>query len=101
MKKIKPIVLKDAKKLTSDEMKNIRGGIAIFNSSSVYCTAQCATGAMKEYVEKYCDKIQGGAVCGIVSDEHETYATCLSLNTGGPLPVDEDHCFNPLPPSGV
>ena len=41
MKKIKPVVLKDATKLTNSEMKKIRGGYDPGNDHSAACTVQC------------------------------------------------------------
>ncbi len=105
MKKIKPIVLKDATKLTNSQMKEIRGGDKIDNiiTSSVTCSAQCATGALKEYVYMDCSTYPYSSTCAILHNEHETMAVCIRLEDGYDtgLPKYEDRCGNPLPPLGV
>ena len=94
MKKIKPIVLKDAKKLTSDEMKNIRGGVYV-NSSSTTCSATCAPGAPQPFLTMDCSRIPE-ATCGIEYNGHETIIACFNMD-GHKLSI-EKNCNNPLPP---
>ena len=59
MKKIKPIVLKDAKKLTTDEMKSIRGGYEPERSStcSMICPVEYGGSSITVSCNKpdYCD----------------------------------------------
>lgn len=49
MKKIKAVVLKDSTKLTSSQMKQIRGGDDPETLHSSICTTVCHTGAIVEY----------------------------------------------------
>ena len=97
MKKIKPVVLKDATRLTNTQMKEIRGGW-YENSSSAICTAACESGALQEFVKKDCSTIYG-ATCAISYEGYETIATCLFEN-GEKAPVVDEYCGNPpLPPT--
>ncbi len=102
MKKIKPIVLKDATKLTTAEMKNICGGW-YENSSSSLCSATCATGALKEFVSMDCSKYPYPSTCVISHEGYETIAVCVRDNDGCETGFAEfeDRCGNPLPPLGV
>lgn len=94
MKKIKPIVLKDAKKLTTDEMKSIRGGW-YENSSSSLCSATCAPGAPQPFVTMDCVNIPE-TTCAISYEGHETIAFCLNKD-GHMLNFPEiiAYCNNP------
>ena len=76
MKKIKPVVLKDATKLTSSEMKKIRGGIEPEYSQT--CSAVCytSTGAMLGSFEHECKE----GYCDIVSGAVPTTLACFRFN---------------------
>jgi len=76
MKQIKKIVLKDATKLTSSEMKKIRGGIDPEYSQT--CSAVCytSTGAMLGSFEHECYRY-GNAYCDIVSGAAEITLGCF------------------------
>ena len=97
MKKIKPIVLKDATKLTTNEMKNIRGGW-YDNSSSPLCSATCAPGAPQPFVTMDCSKYPYPSTCAISYDGYETRVVCIRDNgqeTG--FKEFEVYCNNPQP----
>lgn len=103
MKKIKAVVLKDATKLSNNEMKNIRGGDKIVDniiSSSVTCSAQCESGALKPYIELDCSHPSYKLTCVISRDEYDTTAICINEDGsqvgGGSAYIDS--CGNPSPP---
>ncbi len=100
MKRIKPVVLKDATKLTNSEMKEIRGGW-YENSSSAICSAACESGASKPYVAMDCSHPFYKLTCVISRDEYDTQAICVNENgtpVGGSVYIDS--CGNPpLPPT--
>ena len=77
MKQIKPVVLKDATKLTSSEMKKIRGGIEPEYSQT--CSAVCynSTGALIASFELPC---KNGQYCDIVSGAVPTTLACFRFN---------------------
>ena len=77
MKQIKPVVLKDATKLTSSEMKKIRGGIDPEYSQT--CSAVCynSTGALIASFELPC---KNGQYCDIVSGAAETTLGCFNID---------------------
>ena len=93
MKQIKKIVLKDATKLTSSEMKKIRGGIE--SEYSQTCSAVCytSTGAMLGSFEQECYRY-GNAYCDIVSGAVPTTLGCFTTNQhfGTPELVAELKC---------
>ena len=100
MKKIKAVVLKDATKLSNNQMKEIRGGW-YENSSSVICTAECESGASKPYIEMDCSHPSYKLTCVISRDEYDTQAICVNENgtpVGGSFYTKS--CGNPpLPPT--
>lgn len=79
MKRIKPVVLKDATKLTSSEMKKIRGGIEPEYSQT--CSSVCynSTGAILGPLEHECYRY-GNAYCDIVSGAVPTTLACFMFN---------------------
>ena len=92
MKKIKPVVLKDATKLTNSEMKKIRGGIEPEYSQT--CSAVCytSTGAMLGSFEKECDN---GYYCDLVSGAVPTALACFDIyeyNNAAPTPYLKEDC---------
>ncbi len=78
MKKIKPIVLKDATKLSINEMKQIKGGW-IEETSSTACSATCyhSTGAIVGYTSIDCSRYNPKAVCKINHDGNKLIAQCF------------------------
>ena len=70
MKRIKPVVLKDATKLTNSEMKKIRGGYEP-EQRPTSCTVQCPIGSASVDCEKlgftgmHCEIISGAGVLGV------------------------------------
>lgn len=58
MKKIKPVVLKDATKLTNSEMKSIRGGYEPVYSAT--CSTACPDGSLGTYD---CRNFMDGTIC--------------------------------------
>ena len=92
MKKIKPVVLKDATKLTNSEMKKIRGGIEPEYSQT--CSAVCytSTGAMLGSFELPCEN---NYYCDIVLGEPQTTLGCFSVeqyNDPTAVPKDKKTC---------
>ncbi len=87
MKQIKKIMLKDATKLTSSEMKKIRGGIEPEYSQT--CSAVCytSTGAMLGSFEKECDN---GYYCDLVSGAVPTTLGCFKFNPDNIVTDPED-----------
>ncbi len=58
MKRIKPVVLKDATKLTNSQMKEIRGGVTV-EGRPTKCSMQCDTGAYLDKITVDCSKKYG------------------------------------------
>ena len=79
MKQIKRVVLKDATKLTTNEMKSIRGGWSYEATSSTVCDATCyhSTGAIVGYTSIDCSKYGSDTVCGYRYDDNKVTAVCL------------------------
>lgn len=67
MKQIKKIVLKDATKLSNNEMKKICGGYEPERSST--CSVQCANGSASincsKWLGEYCDVYSGVGFYGV------------------------------------
>ena len=97
MKQIKKIVLKDATKLTSSEMKKIRGGIEPEYSQT--CSAVCytSTGAMLGSLEHECYRYEN-AYCDIVSGAVPTTLACFRFNPDNivtdPIDWSEKSCLD-------
>ena len=94
MKKIKPVVLKDATKLTNSEMKKIRGGIEPEYSQT--CSAVCytSTGAVLGPLEHECYRYEN-AYCDIVSGAVPTALACFDIyeyNNAAPTPYLKEDC---------
>ena len=78
MKRIKPVVLKDATKLTNSEMKKIRGGAE--QGYSQTCSAVCytSTGAILGSFELPC---RNGYYCDLVSGAVPTTLGCFNIDS--------------------
>lgn len=98
MKKIKPVVLKDATKLTNSEMKKIRGGVtgeSPIELSSV-CSASCPDGYATSTVSqdctdlgRYCDVVSGANFFGVgcyTSDGKTDHYSRIVYCEGGDIP---------------
>ncbi len=86
MKKIKPVVLKDATKLTNSQMKQIRGGYDPGNNRSSSCIIPCPVGFGGGSVEPEC---LGTSYCdiysGVNSDGTPFYgAACYTPGNSNP-----------------
>lgn len=92
MKKIKPVVLKDATKLTNSEMKKIRGGLDPEYPAT--CSAVChnSTGAILGSFEHTCTE----GYCDIVSGAGPATLACFIFNPDNivtdPIPGSELDC---------
>lgn len=84
MKKIKAVVLKDATKLSNNQMKEIRGGVTGEPPKSPTCSIGCPSGSVRPEETRdcllpgyYCDYVSGadGRIgVGCYSNEtHELY----------------------------
>lgn len=84
MKKIKPVVLKDATKLTNREMKKIRGGHEPGVTYPPVCETACPDGTVAEFDcgsrygnDAYCTSAANGYVhCHLSEDSYKEEQAC-------------------------
>ena len=86
MKKIKAVVLKDATKLSNNQMKEIRGGVTGEPPKSQTCSIGCPSGSVRPEETMncllpghYCDYVSGAdGRIGVGCYDNETHELCLN-----------------------
>lgn len=94
MKRIKPVVLKDATKLTNSEMKSIRGG-ATWDVYPTSCTVFCnlQTGAVEPFITEHnCPSVAVDQTEYYCIVESGVRAYCQSRYTGNTVDLGSATC---------
>ena len=97
MKRIKPVVLKDATKLTNSEMKSIRGGYE--PERSAICSASCPYGYETSSVSQDCTDLN--RYCDIVSDANNFGVGCFTPDGNLDHYSKIVYCEGTLPPTEI
>ena len=97
MKKNKPVVLKDSTKLTSSQMKQIRGGYEPETETVTRCTALCYSGANEPEVTIDCNNWTNHNDLYCVP-ENGIGARCYYKMNGSVYKASNDCIYDSMPP---